>query len=255
MTGWLAPVVDALESVADPCPFFFRDDDAGWGDAALLALLDEFEAAGVAVDVAAIPLALSHAGARHVVARLDGRLVHVHQHGYAHVNHERAGRKCEFGVSRSAAAQTADVRVGRARLEDVLGRGIEPVFTPPWNRCSPATVGAVMAAGHRVLSRDDTAGRLDRPGLAEVPVTIDWSAQHRGVPVTANERGRAIARGVLAGGPVGVMLHHALIDADERAEVRRLLDLVARSPRTVPTTILSLAETERTLPTGWGTVP
>ena len=242
MTGWLAPVVEALETVADPCAFFFRDDDAGWEDAALLALLDEFESAGVAVDVAAIPLALSHA-APHVVARLDNCLVHVHQHGYAHVDRERAKRRCEFGVSRSVAAQTADVRAGRARLEHVLGREIEPVFTPPWNRCSTATGDAIIAAGHRVLSRDHTAGRLDRPGLAEVPVTVDWSARHKGVPVTANERGRAIARGVLAGGPVGVMLHHALMDADERAEVRRLLDLVVTSSSAVSTTILGLAET------------
>jgi hypothetical protein len=242
MTGWLTPVVEALEAVADPCPFFFRDDDAGWDDAALLALLDEFEAAGVAVDVAAIPLALSSADATQIVARLNSGLVHVHQHGYAHVDHERAGRKCEFGVSRSVAAQTADVCDGRARLENVLGREIDPVFTPPWNRCSPATADAIIAAGHRVLSRDHTAGRLDRPGLAEVPVTIDWSARHGGVPVTADERGRAIAEGVLAGGPVGVMLHHALIDAAERAEVRRLLDLVATSSRTVSTTILGLAE-------------
>jgi hypothetical protein len=242
MTGWLAPVVEALETVADPCPFFFRDDDAGWDDAALLALLDEFEAAGVAVDVAAIPLALSPAGATHVVTRLDSCLVHVHQHGYAHVDHERGGRKCEFGVSRSVAEQTADVRHGRTRLEDVLGREIDPIFTPPWNRCSSATADAIMAAGHRVLSRDHTAGRLDRPALAEVPVTVDWSARLRGVPVMANERGRAIASGVLAGGPVGVMLHHALIDAAERAEVRRLLDLVATSSGAVSTTILDLAE-------------
>jgi hypothetical protein len=33
--------------------------------------------------------------------------------------------------------------------------------------------------------------------------------------------------------------------ADERAEVRRLLDLVATSSRAVPTTILGLAETGR----------
>ena len=55
MNCWLSPVVAALahhERRALPCPVFFRDDDAGWDDAALYALLDVFETSGVAVDVA-----------------------------------------------------------------------------------------------------------------------------------------------------------------------------------------------------------
>ena len=31
---------DALDAARAPVPVFFRDDDAGWGDARLLALLD-----------------------------------------------------------------------------------------------------------------------------------------------------------------------------------------------------------------------
>jgi len=237
----LGVVAAALAAAERPVPFFFRDDDAGWDDAALWALLDEFAAAGVAVDVAAIPDAVGPVTGRQLSSRAADGSVRLHQHGRAHANHEVAGRRCEFGPARAAPAQAADVAAGRARLEDVLGRPVEPVFTPPWNRCTRATADAVLAAGHRVLSRDVSAGRLDVPGLAEVPVTVDWSGRRKGVPLTAADRADVIARRIAAAGPVGVMLHHAVLDADGRREVRALLDLVAAAPMARPTTILDLA--------------
>ena len=241
MSAWLTPLEATLEAIESPCPFFFRDDDAGWDDTALMALLDEFEAAGVTVDVAAIPQALTPDAGRLLAARLDSGTVRVHQHGYAHVNHETSGRKCEFGPSRSTAEQTVDICAGRARLEEVLMREVDPVFTPPWNRCSADTADAVLSAGHVVLSRDHTAGLLRRTGLAEVPVTVDWSAMRKGVPLSPADRGRSLAAAVSSGGPVGVMLHHTVHAAEDRAEVRRLLDLVAASPAAMVTSILEVA--------------
>jgi hypothetical protein len=152
-----------------------------------------------------------------------------------------SGRSCEFGPARSAEAQAADVAAGRARLEDLLGRPVDPVFTPPWNRCTRATALAVLAAGHTVLSRDVSAGCLAVPGLAEVPVAVDWSARSKGVPLTPADRAVAIAGCVAAGGPVGVMLHHAVLDSRGRREVRALLELVAAAPKARPTTIVELA--------------
>jgi hypothetical protein len=243
VSGWLTPLAATLDAIESPCPFFFRDDDAGWDDFALMALLDEFDAAGVTVDVAAIPQALTPSAGRLLAARLDGGMVRIHQHGYAHVNHETSGRKCEFGPSRSAAEQAADICAGRARLEQVLMRDVDPVFTPPWNRCTADTAAAVLAAGHVVLSRDHTAGLLRRPGLAEVPVTVDWSATRKGVLLSPADRGRSLAAAVSSGRPVGVMLHHAVLAAEDRDEVRRLLDLVNASPAATVTSILELART------------
>ena len=57
MTGWLEPLHAALDARSAPVWFFFRDDDAGWDDSALEALLDVFEPYGLPLDVAAIPLA------------------------------------------------------------------------------------------------------------------------------------------------------------------------------------------------------
>jgi peptidoglycan/xylan/chitin deacetylase (PgdA/CDA1 family) len=236
--AWLDPVRAALDAATDPVRWWFRDDDAGWDDGALWALLDVFEDAGVGVDVAAIPMAVMYACGRELAARRTDGLVHVHQHGLAHTNHEAVGRKCEFGLSRGRARQAADIRLGRELLEDRLGAPIEPVFTPPWNRCSADTADAVLAAGHVVLSRDLSAGCLARPGLVEVPVSIDWSSRR---PATPAARADAIAADIAAGGPVGVMLHHAVMDADERHHLAALLAVVTASPMAVPTTVLALA--------------
>ena len=251
MTTWLEPVAGALGRRRTACPFFFRDDDAGWADDSLWALLDEFAAFDVTVDVAAIPTAVGRRGARELRARVADGVARVHQHGWSHANHEPTGRKCEFGPARSAADQSADVAAGRARLEDLFG-AIDPVFTPPWNRCSAATGEAVLAAGHRVLSRDESAGTLCRPGLTEVAVTVDWCASEDGVRASPDVLGRRLAAVVAAGGPVGVMLHHAVMDASERAAaLRPFLALVVRSPVAVPTTITALASSHvRSSPAG-----
>jgi peptidoglycan/xylan/chitin deacetylase (PgdA/CDA1 family) len=240
-SAWLRPVAAALDAAEAPCPFFFRDDDAGWADDRLLALLDRFEAHGLPVDVAAIPAELTPGLARQLAGRAKAAGVRLHQHGWEHVNHEPVGRKCEFGGSRDAAAQAGDVAAGTARLAALLGDLVDPVFTPPWNRCTPTTADVLAGQGFAVLSRDVSAGTVGRPGLAEVPVTVDWFGGRKGVRWTRGELAGRLAAGVEAGGPVGVMLHHAVTDAAELAAVDELLALVAATPAAEPATILELA--------------
>ncbi len=57
--SWLGPVVDALDRRTVPIEVFVRDDDAGWADAELFALLDVFAARGMPIDLAVIPDALT----------------------------------------------------------------------------------------------------------------------------------------------------------------------------------------------------
>ena len=173
MGSWLQPVEEALDAAPAPVPVFFRDDDAGWGDARLIALLDRFAACSLPVDLAVIPRELDAGLAGELAARPG---VGLHQHGLAHVNHEREGRKCEFGPARGAAAQRARHR-GRPRpAADLLGARVDPIFTPPWNRCTADTGRCLAALGFEVLSREARAAPLDVPGLHELPVSIDWFA-------------------------------------------------------------------------------
>jgi peptidoglycan/xylan/chitin deacetylase (PgdA/CDA1 family) len=228
MSSWLQPVEEALDAARAPVPVFFRDDDAGWGDARLLALLDRFAEHGLPVDLAAIPLALGADLARELAARPG---VGLHQHGLAHVNHEREGRKCEFGPARGAAAQRMDIEAGRERLAGLLGERLDPIFTPPWNRCTAGTGRVLAELGFAALSRESRAAPLGVPGLAELPVSVDWFAHNHGRRLEPRELAGQIAAAIAAGGPIGVMFHHAVMDGADMRRAAELLGVLAGDER------------------------
>jgi hypothetical protein len=194
---------------------FFRDDDAGWDDPRLLALCDLFGALELPLDVAVIPVALHDGLARELLAR---DWLGLHQHGFSHENHEREGRRCEFGPSRSYDEQRADIAAGHDALAE---HGIETtLFTPPWNRCTADTGRALVELGFTALSREHRAEPLGLEGLLEVPVHLDFAR------LSPEELDVRFARLVAEGGPVGVMFHHAVMargDFERAGELLRAL--------------------------------
>jgi len=228
-TNWLDPLRRRLDEASGSISFFFRDDDAGWEDARLFELLGMFADYNVPIDLAVIPKLISRQTAASLRKRLEENPEHVsvHQHGYAHVNHEETGRKCEFGESRSSVMQRADIAAGKALLNDLLGPVTESIFTPPWNRCTAATATCLQQEGFTLLSRDSTATRFNTPGLTELPVSVDWFGRRKGVRLTPGEIGASLSRAASAQSPVGVMLHHALVDDDERRRIGELLKLLS----------------------------
>ncbi len=228
--SWLAPLRRALDAAPRPVEIFLRDDDAGWDDARLFELLDLVAARGLPVDLAVIPRALGPALAAELRerARRSPARLGFHQHGLAHLNHEREGRKCEFGRSRPAAAQFADIAEGARLLAARLGPAVDPIFTPPWNRCTEDTGHCLAAFGFAALSRESRAPALEVEGLAELSVTVDWFAHRRGVPLTRVEVGELLAAGCGSGEPLGLMLHHAAMGPTELADLAELLDLLVR---------------------------
>ena len=230
MSDWLDPLRAALDDAPSPVVFFFRDDDAGRRDDRLHRLLDVFEVAEVPIDLAAIPRAVSRGLARRLAARRRTAPIGVHQHGFAHVNHERTGRKSEFGPARPMDIQLADVLRGRRLLLARFEGELDPIFTPPWNRCTSDTARAVRSAGLSILSRESRAEPLACDGLAELPVSVDWLRRCHGVQTTRAELGDALAGAARTGSPAGVMLHHAVMNGDDRANVAQLLALLGASP-------------------------
>lgn len=240
--SWLDPVRAALDAREAPLACFVRDDDAGWADDRLVALVRAVTGAGLAIDLAVIPSELDTARAELLVLLARGGLIHLHQHGRSHANHEPEGRrKCEFGASRALDELHADVAWGWHRMREMLGDDAEPVFTPPWNRCVDALGPVLVDVGHRVLSRDDTAGRLGAPGLVEVPVTLDWFGRTAGQPWSRPELAQRIAGAVSSDAPLGLMLHHAVTDDDELTVIREVVAVLAAHPSVRPTSIARLA--------------
>lgn len=245
MSAWLDDLRRALDATAGPFDFFFRDDDAGWADGRLLALLDLFERHELPLDVAAIPRALTPALASELRARVAAapERLDVHQHGYAHLNHEAEGRKCEFGPSRPRGFQRLDIEAGRRLLADVHGLNVSDIFTPPWNRCTEATGEALRACGFRVLSRDVTARPLGINGLCELPVRVDWFARRKGLRLSREELGASLAAAVGdPASPIGVMFHHELMDEAELTSAGELLALLAAHPSARCRLMSSLAQ-------------
>jgi peptidoglycan/xylan/chitin deacetylase (PgdA/CDA1 family) len=218
----------ALDEAAAPVEVFFRDDDAGWGDERLLRLVGLFEGHGLPLDLAVIPAELTPP----LADTLRERPVGLHQHGYAHVNHQREGRKCEFGSDRSRAQQQDDIARGRERLRQLLGDRLDPFFTPPWNRCTRDTGEALVALGFAALSREHRAEPLGL--LPEVPVHLDVAR------LAPEELDARFAGHVREGGPVGVMFHHAVMEDDDFARAEALLALLAGHGSVVPRTLAEL---------------
>jgi peptidoglycan/xylan/chitin deacetylase (PgdA/CDA1 family) len=242
VNGWLDPLRRELDAAPAPVTFFFRDDDAGWDDEALLALLELFAGNAVPLDLAVIPATLTPelAAELHRRALVAPGLVGLHQHGYAHTNHERAGRPCEFGPSRPAEDQKRDIERGARRLHELLGEVVAPIFTPPWNRCTRSTARCLREFGFVALSRDSSAEPVDVPGLQEIRVGVDWLARRKGTRVSLREVGDRLAAAVRVDASVGVMLHHAVMGPADCAAVEALLDVVASHPTARCRTMASL---------------
>ena len=238
----ISAVLAALDAATAPVHFFIRDDDAGWDDARLFALLRCTEGARVPIDLAVIPQATGAGLAAQLRACVDGAggRIGLHQHGHAHSNFEPTGRKCEFGPSRDLQAQRRDLIAGREHLRTRFGARLDAFFTPPWNRCSDATPGLLAELGYTGLSRDRSAPH--QQALPELRVEVDWCRQQRLAEARDESRGEAggealgdaigldLARHVQGGATVGLMLHHAQMGDAELNWLGDALSNWARHP-------------------------
>jgi len=231
MTNWLTPIVRALDDRHKPLRVFIRDDDAGWGNDRLFVLLDLMDRHRMPIDLAVIPTAADSSLALALRTRIDGgACIGLHQHGYCHANNEPTGRRCEFGPARSAAMQLRDVEMGQRLLRDRFGAALDPIFTPPWNRCTADTVRALECAGFAAVSRDSSA-LVFPTNLVECSIDVDWFAKSHGVRLGAYEWAGFCAVAIRgAGRSLGLMLHHAVMPADELRRLDALLWLLTTHP-------------------------
>jgi len=232
---WLDPLRAALDAAERPVDFFLRDDDAGWDDERLFALLDVCGDYGLPIDLAVIPQALGPSVAAALVDRAedDPGSLGLHQHGFAHTNHEPSGRKHEFGPSRGYRAQRQDIAEGQRRLRELLGPHLDPIFTPPWNRSTQTTADCLVELGFVALSREARAEAIEAPGLTELPVSVDWFAHHRGTRLAPAEVASLAARATESAEPVGIMFHHAVMPDDELGQAAELLSLLSEHRQTI----------------------
>jgi hypothetical protein len=212
----------ALEGRAGPVEFWLRDDDATVPGMALDRLLGM----GVPVTLAVIPadaekpLADRLAGAAHVTVAV---------HGWAHVNHAGPGeKKQELGGHRPLAVVADELRRGLDRLSGLFSAQACPVLVPPWNRIAPEVIAALPGLGFRGLSVFGPEAGAPLPVMNTHVDIIDWRGTRGGRDDAAlmADLVRAIARG----GPVGVLTHHLVHDAQAWGFLERLFALTRDHP-------------------------
>lgn len=230
--AWLLPLQQALERLNHSVTFFYRNDDAGWDSLALLRLLDLFDNLQLPLDLAVIPKAITAESATMLNARLvqcDNRLG-LHQHGYAHINHQFVGRKCEFGEARQFDQQMQDIATGKAILHDYFGNRVDSIFTPPWNRCSQTTLDVLNALSFNVLSREENATSLSLDQIVEIPIHIDWLKQSHGERWGREQIMELVSEKILVNRSIGIMLHHQEMNQEDLIAFKQFAQLIEQHP-------------------------
>ena len=225
--------LDALQAAGRSVNIFFRDDDVDWNEGALRQLLSTFIRTHAPVNLEIIPARLSRFAIRHLRARQRDYpgLFELNQHGWRHVNHEREGRKCEFGASRCFEQQLEDIANGQMLMNDAFDEAWSPVFTPPWNRCTEATFRALDQLGFAALSKDRGKQAIAEYKFREISITLDLY-RWKGEP--AMKSPEQIVSELISQmnelDTIGIMLHHKVMDAAAFSLLEQVIEALRHSP-------------------------
>ncbi|WP_235820251.1 polysaccharide deacetylase family protein [Falsiruegeria litorea] len=234
-------------------PLWWRDDDAVEPTAALDQLSEISADVGIPVHLAVIP---AHA-TEGLAARMDpdAQLIPV-VHGWAHANHAPVSeKKAEFRAHRPLNEMVEEAGRGFARLQELFGASLQPMFVPPWNRIDKAVVAKMPALGFRVLSTaTPRKTTLAAAGMWEINThldPIDWRGTRSLRPPEQlvallvqhlQDRRKGHADNTE---PYGLLTHHLVHDEDiwrfSHEVLLRLMD--------GPTRVWTMAETLQEDPT------
>ncbi len=207
---------------------FFRADDIGVPSAGFSRMVDSFRHHRLPLCLATVPgwLTAARWQALREITGHDSSQWYWHQHGRSHRNYQPEGKKQEFGPARSAKAVRQSLAEGCSRLRLLQGDVFQPVFTPPWNRCSAETLTALMELDFQAISRSRGSQPPAPPGLAEYVVNVDLHTRRESDPEASFAALLGELEEALAGGRAGIMLHHQRMNQAAFALLDRLLGLL-----------------------------
>jgi len=211
---------------------FFRADDIGVPGKQFTSLMELFRKQRLPLCLAVVPCWLTPSRFRKL-QQLSGKNSSQwcwHQHGWLHRNHEKTGKKQEFGPGRSEAKQLTDLRHGKERLGSLMGNEFSPFFTPPWNRCSLETLHGLQNLGFQAVSRSRQAKPPAPPGLPDFQVNIDLHTRKEPDPATDLKALLTELEEGIASGRGGIMIHHQRMNPAAFHFLAILLDLAVSLP-------------------------
>ncbi|MBW2328044.1 MAG: polysaccharide deacetylase family protein [Deltaproteobacteria bacterium] len=237
----LQDLFEAAEKTPRPVRIFFRADDIGRIENNFILLMQLFADFDMPLCLALVPQWLSADNwqqIRSLVKKED--LFCWHQHGFNHINHEAVGKKCEFGESRSIEAIRKNILVGKLKLEQLLADSFLPVFTPPWNRCSKATMQVLQELNFPALSRSINVQPPPPAGLMDLAINIDLHTRKENDPEQGMDNLLAECKTALESGCMGFMLHHQRMNATAFLFLEHLLGAINAESLLVPCTFREL---------------
>ncbi|MEO1607269.1 MAG: polysaccharide deacetylase family protein [Pseudomonadota bacterium] len=207
-----APVRSAMrrhEAALGPLKIWWRDDDAIEATPALERLIRLSEH-HLPVHLAIIPGLVKPS----IVDAADAATVVPVVHGWRHENHQKTGKKSEYGFVRPET--DTELRQGVERLSAMFGSRLFPMFVPPWNRVDASVLPLVADAGHTVLSTfgDQHLGNTNSLKVVNTHIDpIDWRGSRD--LVDPEVLIKAIANSIAdriqndgSGEPIGLLTHH-----------------------------------------------
>lgn len=213
--GWREQLAMAVDrGVGNRSPsIFFRADDIGAGGRAFELLCLLFRHFNIPLALAVVPAWLSAVRRNQLfeIAPLEEGLWGWHQHGWRHVNWQRVGKKSEFGEQRPFEKQWRDIWQGQQKMKDIFGSHLMPVFTPPWNRLSNATLKIIQELGFRGVSMAGPFPRGYRTpvGLKNLRVQLDLHTRKaKEGPSDYAHLLEEITALLARKEPQGIMIHH-----------------------------------------------
>jgi hypothetical protein len=222
-TLWLSPPDDlksrierCIDEAAElnrskkPVYIFFRADDIAVPTKQFKRLMEIFTRHRAPLSLAVVPAWLTHARweAIKTTCQDSSSLWCWHQHGWRHLNHERKGKKQEFGPARPASVIKTDLIRGRKRLELLMDDDFYEAFTPPWNRCCKDALELLNELGYHALSRDQDASPPTPEGLVDFQVNVDLHTRKELDPHECWDALLAELKVALLSGFCGIMIHH-----------------------------------------------
>ncbi len=239
----LAELFRTAAARTSPVQVFFRADDIGEMDSNFIQMMQVFAEHAMPLCPALVPQWLTAERWQRISALPGGKkLLCWHQHGFAHVNHEQAAKKNEFGDSRSSNAIQRDILAGRVKLEQILGDSFTPVFTPPWNRCSAASMQILQERGFYALSRSINVEPPAPAGMPDLKINIDLHTRRETDPQQGMENLLTECSAALASGRMGFMLHHQRMNTTAFLFLEHLFTAINDCPGITPCTFRELLE-------------
>jgi xanthine/CO dehydrogenase XdhC/CoxF family maturation factor len=214
----LSLIAEALSAIApeERVQFWWRDDDASAGSAALDRLLSISGRYGAPVALAVMPGHLKPS----LAETLHGHHVDVLVHGWKHKNQAAPGEpRSEYPLSRPREDMRAEFAKGLSVLSEAFPGQTLAVFVPPWNRLPAQLEESLIACGYFGLAASGAGRRssnggsgLQRTGIDLNVVGTNAASHLADVDVAA----ASLAARIKAGerGPFCIVTHHRQHDDD-----------------------------------------